>query len=136
MSGIPDDPVTRETRADAMRQAAHAYLEVLCGPEDGKLFEIRRDVVTIGRLNDNDVCIPLELSVSRHHARLVRRGDAYVLEIRDEARNPASVRGQAVPPGQTATLQRGETFTLGDVLFELGAGSLCGGEPPTNSAES
>jgi pSer/pThr/pTyr-binding forkhead associated (FHA) protein len=107
----------------------------LCGPEDGKLFEIRGPVITIGRLAENGVCIPLELSISRHHARLVKTGDSYELEILTEARNAATVGGQIVVPGEKARLERGNIFKLGDVLFELGAGTECGKRHP-NTNES
>ena len=96
------------------------YLEILCGPEDGKRFAVREPVLSIGRLAENDVCIPLELSVSRRHARLLKKGNRYELEILAEAHNPATVGEQIVAPGQSVTLERGEIFQLGDVLLELG----------------
>ena len=102
-------------------RSARDYVEVLSGPEDGKVFEIRAPVVTIGRLDDNDICVPLDLSVSRHHARLSRTGTGYSLEVLDGARNPATVNGLPVRSGEACAVARGSTFALGDVLFDLGA---------------
>ena len=44
-----------------------------------KEIPIDKETVTIGRMEDNDVVID-NLSVSRHHARLVQEKDKYLLE--------------------------------------------------------
>lgn len=103
-----------------LQQPVHDFLEVMNGPEDGKIFEIIKDEVTIGRLPENDFCIPLELSVSRRHARLVRQDDLYQLEILPNARNPGIVMNKEVLPGQTAVIKPGQSFALGNVMIELG----------------
>jgi len=106
-------------------EPVHDFLEVMNGPEDGKRFEITKDVVTIGRLPESDFCIPLELSVSRKHARLIHGGDVYQLEILPEATNPGKVMDKLVPPGETATVTPGQVFALGNVSIELRKGRLC-----------
>jgi pSer/pThr/pTyr-binding forkhead associated (FHA) protein len=55
-------------------------LVVLGGPMDGLEFDIDKPELTIGRLDDRDVCLPLDLAVSRRHARLIAEEDAYWLE--------------------------------------------------------
>jgi pSer/pThr/pTyr-binding forkhead associated (FHA) protein len=99
------------------------YVEVLSGPEDGKVFELRGDLATIGREADNDICVPLELSISRHHARLVKDDDHYRLEVLNDARNGGRAGAQSLDPGQTAILQRPGVFELGNVSFLLGGGA-------------
>jgi pSer/pThr/pTyr-binding forkhead associated (FHA) protein len=103
------------------------YLEVLSGPEDGKVFALWGELVTIGRESDNDVCVPLELSISRHHARLVKAGDGYKLDVLSGARNGAIVGRQPMKPGETASLEKSDVFELGNVSFLLGGPELCQG---------
>jgi len=45
-------------------------LVVLGGPMDGLEFDIDKPQMTIGRRDDQDVCLPLDPAVSRRHARL------------------------------------------------------------------
>ena len=71
--------------------AKRDFVEVLSGPEDGKSFELRTDVVTLGRHAGSEIFVPLELSVSRAHARLTRLDRDYELEILAEAMNPGRV---------------------------------------------
>ena len=117
---IPIRPAGRPDRPPDSAPAG-AFLEVLSGPEDGRFFEIAGPVTTIGRMEDNDVCIPMELSVSRHHARLVRGAAGYSIEVLGGARNAAVVDGVRVEPGESAPLPESGRFLLGDVFFELGA---------------
>ncbi len=47
---------------------------------DGEEFAVVRSPMTIGRLEDQDVCLSLYRAVSRHHAQLVMENDEYWLE--------------------------------------------------------
>ncbi|MCM8533171.1 MAG: FHA domain-containing protein [Lentisphaeraceae bacterium] len=42
----------------------------------GKSFELNKDIFTIGRTEDNDICIP-DGTLSSKHAELRKEGDAY-----------------------------------------------------------
>jgi len=106
-------------------EPVHDFLEVMNGPEDGKRFDLSKDVVTIGRLPENDFCIPLGLSVSRKHARLTRNDDVYQLEILPEATNPGKVMDKVVHSGETATVTPGQVFALGNLLIELRGAKVC-----------
>lgn len=55
-------------------------LVVLGGPMDGEEFVVDKPELTIGRLEDQDVCLPLDPAVSRRHARLQVKEDGYWLE--------------------------------------------------------
>jgi pSer/pThr/pTyr-binding forkhead associated (FHA) protein len=113
------DTLPEPSSAPAQGTAPSAYLEVLSGPEDGKICELCKPVVTIGRIEENDVCVPLELSISRRHARLSRGASGYLLEVLTAARNGAEVNGRAVAPGESAEVAISGEFTLGDVRFRL-----------------
>ncbi len=49
------------------------------GPAPGQVFEFDGEVITVGRETGNDL-VAADAEVSRHHARLVREGEGYLLE--------------------------------------------------------
>jgi len=55
-------------------------LEVLSGPMDGLIFTIHEGSVTIGREKDQDISLPLDLSISRSHARITFEEEKFWLE--------------------------------------------------------
>jgi hypothetical protein len=57
---------------------ATANLVVVGGPNDGVVFPIPNDGLTLGRLSDNDVVID-DSWVSRRHAEIISSHDSYVL---------------------------------------------------------
>lgn len=54
-------------------------LTVRQGPAPGKVYELVKDVVTIGRDVSNDISIP-DAEVSRNHARLTAQSAGYLIE--------------------------------------------------------
>ena len=56
---------------------------------------LARDVITIGRAEDNDIVIPSPI-ISRHHARLERSGAGYQLVTLPEASNRLLLEGRAL----------------------------------------
>ncbi|RME77845.1 MAG: FHA domain-containing protein [Chloroflexi bacterium] len=59
--------------------AVTARLVCTTGPHAGEEFELREDIVTLGRATDNDISLPLDKEISRRHARFQREGDKYVI---------------------------------------------------------
>jgi pSer/pThr/pTyr-binding forkhead associated (FHA) protein len=60
-------------------EAAHGKLLILSGPEAGREILLYEPVISIGRIEENDVCLQ-DNSISRHHARLQQQDDgSYVL---------------------------------------------------------
>ena len=55
-------------------------IELLSGPMDGLEFKIKKDIVTIGREKDNEIPIPLDIIISRSHARITNEDGEYWLE--------------------------------------------------------
>ena len=62
----------------ALRKTKRPCLIVLGGPSVGRLYEIDKGEMIIGRSTDSDVSLE-DSSISRHHARLERQGDRIVL---------------------------------------------------------
>jgi pSer/pThr/pTyr-binding forkhead associated (FHA) protein len=54
-------------------------LTIKTGPNPGKAFELTKDVTSIGRESNNDIIIQ-DSEISRNHARISRKGGAYVVE--------------------------------------------------------
>lgn len=55
-------------------------ITIMSGAEDGKEIEFERVPITIGRLNDNDLSLPYDNRVSRHHAKITKEGREYWIE--------------------------------------------------------
>jgi two-component system, NtrC family, sensor kinase len=86
------------------------------GEPDEKSFAIRHAAVTIGRAEDQGVCIPHK-SLSRSHARIEpSAGRFFVVDL--ESKNGTLVNGVRV---QRRELHHGDTITLGnlDLLFRV-----------------
>jgi len=61
------------------KDAQHAVLITLEGPDPGRRFPCAEDTTTVGRQPDCAVCLESP-AVSRHHARIVRSGDQFFVE--------------------------------------------------------
>ena len=55
-------------------------ITVMSGADDGKVFKLDKTPIILGRHPDDDVCLPHDNRVSRHHARITREGDSYFIE--------------------------------------------------------
>lgn len=54
-------------------------VEVMNGPEDGRVVVCDKIPVSIGRGTDNRVCIPYDHLVSRHHAKIAGSEGKFLL---------------------------------------------------------
>ena len=86
-------------------------------------FPLQKDAVTIGRAPDNDLVISQDLpgweTVSRHHARLYRQGDRWIVEDL-QSTNGVYVNGKRT--GRNL-LQDGWRLDIGGVTFIFHAGT-------------
>ena len=55
-------------------------ITIMSGVEDGKIIEPRKIPFTLGRHPEDDVCLPYDTRVSRHHARITKEGKTYFIE--------------------------------------------------------
>jgi pSer/pThr/pTyr-binding forkhead associated (FHA) protein len=69
-----------QSDAEKAKRSPGIKLEVLSGPMDGTEFEIKKDVVNIGRDQDKEVSLPLDVIISRSHARISYENGKYWLE--------------------------------------------------------
>jgi pSer/pThr/pTyr-binding forkhead associated (FHA) protein len=93
-----------------------AVLQIVEGPETGRVIEVRTPVV-VGRDPDVDVHLSDD-HVSRKHARLAPLPAG--LEITDlGSRNGTEINGVDLPPETPATLSPGDELRLGITVLEL-----------------
>ena len=91
------------------------------GPHLDRLFYLNKNVVTVGRDQDNDIIVE-DAEVSRHHARLTLQGNNWVLEDLG-SRNGTFVNGQRLTG--PLWLGPGSQIAAGpNVLFSLETGPL------------
>ncbi len=103
------------------------------GPNVGKSFELVKDVVTLGRDMSNDIVIN-DAESSRHHLRLSRQGEAYVIE------DLGSTNGTFVNSARVSgprTLNNGDVVGIGETVAlgyevaaaapEMGGATVVGG---------
>ncbi len=101
-----------------------AYLEYLTYPE-GVCIDLDRERVGIGRSDRNELVLKDE-SVSREHARIVRRGDAFTIED-CQSRHGTLVNRKSIR--EPTTLRHGDRITICDTILRFDAGLLSGRDP-------
>src|SRR5262245_52918931 len=92
-------------------------LQILKGEAHCRSFEINRDATTIGRDPACDIVLSRK-TVSREHARIVRRRGVYFLEDLDSA-DGTRVNGRTV--SGPIRLRDGDLIQIGDWLFRFSA---------------
>jgi len=96
-------------------------ITVMSGAEDGKTFELSKTPFMLGRHPDDDVCLPYDSRVSRHHARITQEGDVYFVEdVGPEGKG--STNGTYVGEkkiGVKTAISSGEMILLGSVWVKF-----------------
>jgi hypothetical protein len=92
------------------------YVRVEEGKEPGRIYEIRKEALSIGRSRESDIFLE-DLAVSRLHASIVNLGNgSYALKDEGSA-NGTKVNGQLVNKFQTHPLQEGDRIQLGQTVL-------------------
>jgi len=95
------------------------YVRVEEGKEPGRVYEIRKESLSIGRSRESDIFLE-DLAVSRLHASVVNMGNGnYALKDEGSA-NGTKVNGQLVNKFQTYPLQDGDRIQLGQTVLVFG----------------
>jgi DNA-binding CsgD family transcriptional regulator len=92
-----------------------ARLRVVGGEAAERSFELRDEVVVVGRDPSADVCLEAE-GVSRHHAKIVTdlHGSAQIVDL--GAKNGTFVNGERT---KAATLEHGDQIQIGRVVLRF-----------------
>jgi pSer/pThr/pTyr-binding forkhead associated (FHA) protein len=86
------------------------------GKEPGRIYEIRKESLSIGRSRESDIFLE-DLAVSRLHASIISQGNNNYA-LRDEgSANGTKVNGQPVNKYQPYPLQEGDKIQLGQTVL-------------------
>ncbi len=92
------------------------YVRVEEGKEPGRIYEIKKDTLSIGRSRESDIFLE-DLAVSRLHASIVSLGNGdYALKDEGSA-NGTKVNGQMVNKYQSFPLKEGDKIQLGQTIL-------------------
>jgi pSer/pThr/pTyr-binding forkhead associated (FHA) protein len=93
---------------------AQPYIELLVGKEKGKVYELSRDHLSIGRSDESDILFASD-AVSRIHALMSKEAEGWV--IRDNnSKNGIQVNGTKA---DNQRLQSGDLVQVGDFVFRF-----------------
>ncbi len=103
-------------------------IKFLTGPLAGRIIQLNKPIMTIGRDSTNDVVVKGDLKVSRHHARFVWNNGSWNIEKLSQT-STVTVNQRSV---QQAVLQDNTTIGLGEdttLLFLVQAGVQSSPQP-------
>lgn len=118
--GDADKTVLRSTGSQPLGQGTGqgrvGIVRVEEGKEPGRVYEVRKESLSIGRSRESDIFLE-DLAVSRLHASIVNMGNgSYALKDEGSA-NGTKVNGQMVNKYQTYPLQEGDKIQLGQTVL-------------------
>ena len=93
---------------------------IINGTLRGRSFDLKDASTLIGRGPDNDIRID-DSSVSRRHARIVKKNDKYFIEDLN-SRNGTSVNGIMLRSGDRLEVQEDVPIVLGSLMINLDKG--------------
>jgi len=90
----------------------------LSGLQKGRTATFTSPLITIGRARTNGLCFPLDLTLSRDHARIIYRNGTWVAEDLNSS-NGTFVNGYRLPARGSAALKPGAVLKCGFQSFRL-----------------
>jgi hypothetical protein len=111
----PDKTILRPGPAP-QQMGTIGYVQVKEGKEPGRIYEIRKESLSIGRSRESDIFLE-DLAVSRLHASIVNMGNgSYSLKDEGSA-NGTKVNDQLVDKFKTHPLKEGDQIQLGQTVL-------------------
>jgi hypothetical protein len=111
----------------ALMEGAHARLVIERGRSAGKQFPLSDDESQIGRWDADGGIFPdvdldsddPEAKVSRRHARIMRRGEQYLIEDLGSTNGTFINRGRRLLPGDRQPLRDGDEIIVGKTFLRF-----------------
>jgi len=130
------DPIQVRPSGSVLQSVGHASLEILSGAQAGKRL-LLGDQLYIGRLDEDTVDSPHflvipEVAVSRHHARIFRSGENYMIEDLAST-NGTLVGARRLVPGNVYPLLDGASIRICDTRMIFHYEPASGYSRPTTS---
>ena len=101
-----------DIKKNVMPQDPGFWIVIRSGPIENAMFQLEKEVVTLGRDSANDIVIA-DPQISRYHLRLLRRGADYQIEDL-ESTNGLRIAGKRVRG--PSPLNNGDVILLGDSI--------------------
>jgi pSer/pThr/pTyr-binding forkhead associated (FHA) protein len=115
----PDGDRTVLRSAGPVSSGSVGIVRIEEGKEPGRIYEVRKDTLSIGRSRESDIFLE-DLAVSRLHASIINMGNGNYA-LRDEgSANGTKVNGQVVNKYQPWPLQDGDKIQLGQTVLVFG----------------
>lgn len=92
-------------------------LYILNGVLKGKSFPLTGEEYFLGRSSENDLQVE-GISVSRKHARLLRKNDRFFIEDLN-SKNGIFINGEKISPGVTREIKKGQLISLGRIAVSI-----------------
>jgi len=92
-------------------------LFILNGPHKGRSFPLKGNEISMGRSPNNDIQVE-GVSVSRTHAKLIRKEDKYVIQDL-KSKNGVFINGEKLGPGVECEVSEGQLISLGKIAISL-----------------
>jgi signal transduction histidine kinase len=87
------------------------------GPIKGESFDITKDITTVGRASDNDICLS-DGGVSRHHAKLLKKGKRISIVDLNSTRG-VFIDGERIKPDLEVSLHKKSQVLIGHTVLSL-----------------
>lgn len=114
------------------KETSLGFLSVERGKQQGQIYELRQEVVQIGRIRGNDFMLN-DPTVSQFHARIVRLEDG-TYGIQDmRSVNGVALNERMLGPGCIQPLHDGDRIQLGEVVLLFHRQPQSGPLPPVSS---
>lgn len=103
-------------------------ITIMSGAEDGKEIEFEKVPITIGRLSDNDLTLPYDNRVSRHHAKITKEGKKYWIEDVGSTNgthvlySKEGINSEYVKITKKTSISSGAVFLVGSVWLKFVVG--------------
>ena len=104
-------------------------ITILSEQHRGKTFELTKDVYTVGRIEERDICI-VDPTISTYHGSFTKSGNTYILKDNNST-NGSRVNNE---PIVEKLLKNSDIIQLGDVemLYDCDEDKSSGGDKTSN----
>ena len=96
-------------------------LEVMNGPEDGRVSPLKEEVTLIGRDDKCKIIFRTDKAISRVHCQLTMQGDGVFLLEDLKSTYGTELNGVRLEPGVSAPCKDGDMILIGDTQLILHA---------------
>ena len=91
---------------------------IMNGPDKGRMYEVKKNTIHIGRSPENDIQIK-DKSVSRVHVRIVKQANKYLITDL-KSRNGTFIDGVRIGSEMEYEVKEGMPVAIGKTFFSLG----------------